>query len=421
MTVRTKDCLLVLVFAIVALSGCRLGRPNTASLDGSSTTLSIATSGPAGSGIRLMPASSPDQKQVFSITHPSFGWRGNARKVALDYEVWSKVFPIRVSPNQASAETWPAILGTYFADPGRLSFEPRFSLQPGVTYRAEDHPNQAPVLANDRPSAIGRSEVSQKSISQEFSIPARPVVRSVVVRQVYPTINELPENQLKFYIHFSAPMSRGQAYDHIRLLDSSGTEVQVPFLELGEELWDPACSRFTLFFDPGRVKRELQPRREMGPALENGKEYTLVVSDKWLDAGGNPLVRSFQKKFRVGPPDYTPIDAAKWTLNAPRAATRDRLAVRFPEPLDHALLRRMLWVIDANGHRVTGEMEIEEGERGWTFSPANSWKSGTHRLVVQTALEDLAGNNIGRAFEFDIFKTDHKLGTVSLPFEPRKR
>ncbi|MCL6608417.1 MAG: hypothetical protein K6T74_10025, partial [Geminicoccaceae bacterium] len=93
----------------------------------------------------------------------------------------------------------------------------------------------------------------------------------------YPTSDQLPENQLRFYIHFSAPMSRGEAYARIRLLDSAGKPIDAAFLELGEELWDPSGKRFTLLIDPGRIKRGLRPREDLGPVLEAGSALGFLV------------------------------------------------------------------------------------------------------------------------------------------------
>ena len=118
----------------------------------------------------------------------------------------------------------------------------------------------------------------------------------------------MPENLLKFYLHFSAPMSRGEAYRRIHLLDADGNEVADPFLELGEELWDRDMRRFTLLFDPGRIKRGLKPREEVGPVLEEGKQYTLVVDRDWLDATGYPLAAKMRKTFRALAPDEAPLD-----------------------------------------------------------------------------------------------------------------
>ena len=66
-------------------------------------------------------------------------------------------------------------------------------------------------------------------------------------------------------------MQRGHVYDHIHLLGEAGKPVELPFLELDEELWDPEMTRLTIFIDPGRIKRGVRPLEEIGPALEAGK------------------------------------------------------------------------------------------------------------------------------------------------------
>jgi hypothetical protein len=230
----------------------------------------------------------------------------------------------------------------------------------------------------------------------------------------------LPENLLKFYIGFSAPMSRGEAYRHVHLLDSAGKPVPDPFLELDEELWSPDGKRFTLLFDPGRIKRGLKPREEVGPILEQGKSYTLVVDRQWPDAVGNLLIRDFRRSFRVGPPDMAPPDPKTWTITAPEGASLAPLKVRFPEPLDWALAQRLITVQDCDGHHVPGRVDIDQQEIRWRMTPESSWKSeAEYKLVIGTELEDLAGNSIGRPFEVDMAgPISRKLEspTVTLPF-----
>ena len=141
---------------------------------------------------------------------------------------------------------------------------------------------------------------------------------------IYPSAAELPENQLRFYLHFSAPMSRGELYDHVRLLRADGTQVEGAFLEIGEELWDAAGTRLTLLFDPGRMKRGLKPREIFGPVLEDGKKYRIVVDAKWHDADGQPLAAQFVKEFTAGPMNETAIDHKAWKISPPKAGTRSR-------------------------------------------------------------------------------------------------
>ena len=249
-------------------------------------------------------------------------------------------------------------------------------------------------------------------------IPKRVVAPSTVVANVYPSTNVLPENQLKFYIHFSASMSQGDAFEHIALLDESGARIEEPpFLIRAGELWDREFQRFTLFFDPGRVKRDLGPSLELGPALREGKRYTLVIDGKWIDAEGNPQKEEFRKTFTAGPPDRTPLDLDTWKIVT--SGTVEPVAVEFPEPMDHAILLRELDVLVSAGTPVEGAVTLDRDETRWILTPATPWKKGAYILRVGTSTADLAGNMVGRAFEVDLFeKVDERITrqTRDLPF-----
>ena len=64
---------------------------------------------------------------------------------------------------------------------------------------------------------------------------------------------------LRFYIHFSAPMSATTSFDYVHLIDETGEEVTEAFLALDTDLWNSDYTRCTIFFDPGRVKRGVGP------------------------------------------------------------------------------------------------------------------------------------------------------------------
>jgi hypothetical protein len=298
----------------------------------------------------------------------------------------------------------PPMLGSYDVEAGILRFRPQFPLEPGLRYRAVlRQANRAPVVADFQ---------QQQSRTE----------RATVVSRVYPSGDLVPENLLKFYVHFSAPMSRGDIYQYIRLQDSSGKVIELPFLEIGEELWNPPMTRLTLFIDPGRIKRGVKPLEDIGPALEDGKEYTLLIDRAWRDARGNELKQNFQKRFRVGPPDRNPPDPATWKLAAPRAGSRQPLAVAFGEPMDQALAERVLAVTDETGRAISGAAAVEDGERRWSFVPASTWRRGRYQVVVQPTLEDLAGNNVGKPFEVELpedggAQKPADLPAVRLPFE----
>jgi hypothetical protein len=115
-------------------------------------------------------------------------------------------------------------------------------------------------LAEVQPGNNGRL-----AVDLDLAPPSGTPRPATLVESVSPSAEVLPENLLRFYFQFSAPMSRGEAYSHIRLLNAAGRAVADPFLELNEELWSGDGRRFTLLFDPGRIKRGLKPREEVGP------------------------------------------------------------------------------------------------------------------------------------------------------------
>ncbi len=300
-----------------------------------------------------------------------------------------------------------------------LRFTPRFPPQPGTTYR----------VFFDKQTA-------------EFAIPM-PNTPPTVIDQVYPTAGVLPENTLRMYVHFSAPVKKGDVYRHIKLVRDDGVEVASPFLELDEELWSPDGKRLTLLFYPGRVKRGLKPREEAGPILEEGKKYTLVVSKDWPDEYGRPLKAEFRKAFSVVKPDDTGIDPATWVVKhhaEPRPnTTPDPLPGSFRsglpsgwdmyykvtfgqgKVLDRALAERMIWVVDEDGRPVdkwvgktVTETDLKFGEN------LKRWPAGKYKLVIDTRLEDVCGNRVGRPFEIDMLKPITKrieAKTVEIPFE----
>jgi sugar phosphate isomerase/epimerase len=281
-----------------------------------------------------------------------------------------------------------AIPGEYRVEGSVLRFTPRFPLTPGVTYRATFDPNPIPVHPGGE----------LRTVTADLVVPKPKREPTTVITRVHPTAAVLPENTLRWYVHFSAPMTRGGAYKHVKLLCGEA-EVSYPFLELDEELWTADGKRFTLLFDPGRVKRGLKPREEAGPVLEEGKKYTLVIDRAWEDENGVPLKESFRKSFAVGPPDDTPIDPEKWQITPPG----ERLTVKLEKPLDHALLHRMVWVVGPNGQKLAGTVEVPDAADAWSFRPAGGWPRGEYKLVIDTRLEDVCGNRVGRPFEVDVF------------------
>ncbi len=313
----------------------------------------------------------------------------------------------------AKNSTVPSVLGECSVEGQRLIFRPRFGLMPGQVYRAEFLSS-----LSDQPTSHAIIQLPKANVS----VPTRVVA-------IYPSATELPQNLLKFYLHFSAPMEQGNVYRYIDLSIENGEKLAFPFLELAEELWDPTGTRLTLLLDPGRVKRGLVPREEDGAIFEIGKTYRLTIRAEWPDAHGMPLDAVSSKRFTVIGEDYEQPNPIHWKVIPPTSsvlatkngtnpiAAANRLEVYFPEPLDHALLSRCLVVVDSNGQTIQGEIAIVDKERRWLFTPRSPWNNGEYTLQINTLLEDLAGNSIARPFEVDLSKhTLESSGTESRRF-----
>lgn len=279
----------------------------------------------------------------------------------------------------------PPMLGKHAREGDQLVFTPLFPLQLGIRYQA----------------FFFKKDGAEDPLTAAYQVPEPDDAAPTVVTGIYPSAGILPENLLKFYVHFSAPMSRGHIYEHIRLTDSEGSPIELPFLEIDEELWNPEMTRVTLFIDPGRIKRGVKPLEDIGPALEEGKAYTLNIDAAWRDALHRPLKEAFRKPFQVGRPDRQPPEPRNWEIRAPAEGGREPLEIVFTDPMDHALALRMIHVIRGE-KALEGEAALIDEERRWRFVPSEFWESGTHELLVQTAIEDLAGNNIGKPFEVDL-------------------
>ncbi len=93
---------------------------------------------------------------------------------------------------------------------------------------------------------------------------------------------------------------------------------------------------------------------------------------------------------------------------------RGAVAIVFPEPLDQALLARMLTVVDSAGGHVDGTVEVSLAETRWSFRPEEACADGEHRVRVDAQLEDLAGNRIGRVFD----SPSSEPPSADTPFEP---
>jgi hypothetical protein len=335
------------------------------------------------------------QGGAFKVT----GWQAPSASPA---KGWASVFVV-----YAGSGDVPPLLGSYAVESGSLVFHPTYPIAAGVHYRA-----------------VFYSPSGGSPIEKSFDGPPLPTNRIARVEHVFPSGDVWPSNQLRLYIYFSEPMSRREAAHHIHVLDSEGKELagsRGVFLP-GEELWDPAFKRLTMTFDPGRIKRGLTSNESMGPPLTEGKRYTLVIDADWPDARGVPMAGEFRKAFRGGPAQRVPPDPKRWNITVPKAGGRAPLLIDFPAPMNYPLLQRMISVTGPGSGIIYGAVAIARQESEWRFAPEKPWAAGNYRILVDTGLEDLAGNHIGEPFDIDVFdKVTEHIDTrmVSLPFSVR--
>lgn len=286
----------------------------------------------------------------------------------------SEILQVFVGDADACCDDIIPVAGRYAFENNILSFTPAFGFSPAQDYV---------VLIR---SAQGNERIP-------FRLASDVDIVQAVVTEVYPSGDVLPENTLRFYIHFSVPMRPHVAFDYIRLSDASGNVDEAAFMRFAQELWDEDRTRLTVLIDPGRIKREVATNLELGPALLAGQRYTLSVEGGWPSADGTSVLPAFERSFLVSDALRTRPDASLWNANAPCAGTQESLAIILDRPFDRHLLVRALRVETETGDQIQGVIDVEDAEHRWIFTPYQPWPFEDLQLVANPVLEDVAGNN----------------------------
>jgi hypothetical protein len=331
----------------------------------------------------VSPDDGPSQIQVS-------GWSSDEltslRRANLTEDGWTKIVSLHVADNPSGI-----VASTYTVHDDRLDVTPRFGLDPGRGYQVK--------IDGAHPPLSRQTPVYTTTISLPAEAPTPPVR----VTGIYPSGSTWPENTLRFYLHFSGPMSATSAVGHVRLLDAAGQVVDDVLLDVDVDLWNTDYTRRTVFFDPGRVKKDIRPNRELGRALVAGRRYAIAVEPAWPDGKGRPLAAPFRHEFAAGRAVERGLEPNDWTISSPGAGTRDPLSVSFPWPLDAGLLERAVGVTTGDGTPVDGRVDVGANETSWTFTPERPWASQQYLLVVLSVLEDPSGNTVREPFEFEMF------------------
>jgi hypothetical protein len=274
--------------------------------------------------------------------------------------------------------------GRFTLDDGDLCFVPRFPFVEGTTY--------AVSMKGVEVGALVRPRVD------------RPVTTEVL--EIYPTVDDVPRNLLRFYVQFSAPMSEGHAARHITLIDEAGHEMVGAMLATEHELWDADRRRLTVLLDPARIKRGLVPHLEAGYPLELGSSFRFVVGEGFRDSRGVGLRASAERRYRVSPDERRLLVPEDWQTVPPQVNTAAPLEVLFDRPLDPFLSARCLCVVGPDGRLMAGTPAVGRDGTSWRLTPRAPWAVGPHRLLIDPVLDDLAGNSVERVFDRDMTRPE---------------
>lgn len=279
----------------------------------------------------------------------------------------------------ASTDVLPQLWGSFATEPDCLVFRPR-------------HRPAAGMVLVARYLAAGREPLL---LRHEFDPP--PGQTRVIA--VHPAATEIPENLLRFYVVFSAPMSIKGIAEQVRLRDGRGREIPGAFVSIPDGLWDPEIRRLTLIVHPGRVKSGIAVGEVEGRVLEAGREVTLEIDGAARDSFGANLGETYRQTFRVGPAQSAALAASGLRLEIRDEGEKDPLVIDFPVVVDFALAAAAL-AVESQGREIAGLFELAAGDRQLLFYPREPWQRGReHILKIGEIFEDVAGNRFGRAFE----------------------
>jgi len=216
----------------------------------------------------------------------------------------------------------------------------------------------------------------------------------------FPGIDTVPANLLKMQVVFDQPMRKGVSSQYLRWTED-GVPIESLFLELSPELWNSSNDTLTLWLNPGRIKRDLQPNLQQGNPLKVGHSYHLSVLSGWPAENGKALTSEYRYHFLAGEYDTLRVDPGSWQVKYPQRGSRDALLIITNEQLDLYAITNGLQIEKQAGTQVKGEFRIGEAAEVY-FKPVLPWEAGDYHIYLANTIEDLAGNRQDRLFDEDL-------------------
>ncbi len=311
----------------------------------------------------------------------------NDKAVSISFisDISSNDFSVHLKDNKT------AVLGDFSLDKGAHTFTPIIPFSGGQEYQLNH-----------------LDKTMASFIAENNTITEIPELAAI-----YPTTDTVPENMLKMYFVFSKPMQEvGKSLDFIKVFNKiTNKEVEV-FLELETELWNREHTILTLWLDPGRIKTDLIPNKEKGLPILESNEYIITIDNNWKDAGGNTLKQEYSKNLYVIKRDAKNPSVNDWEITIPKKETTNPLIIDFKESLDAILAQETIQIYNAENELVLGELRLKNNEQILEFESIGNWHKGNYFIIVESRLEDLAGNNLNHLFDVDLENnTSHEVQT----------
>ena len=152
--------------------------------------------------VRLSPRRDAALPQTIDVVGLPADALSTLREAALTPEEWAGWLRISVAGSGENVWDQPPVLGTYAVSHDAIHFSPLFDFDPGRSYRVVFDPARLPPRLNGVRGAW-RSRLIEETVRE----PAPEQRPATTVVEVYPTADVVPENLLRLYISFSAPMS----------------------------------------------------------------------------------------------------------------------------------------------------------------------------------------------------------------------
>lgn len=299
---------------------------------------------------------------------------GNYDKIRVFHVEEDAVFKLFVD-NDLKEYTTP-VYSEFLYSNHTLEIIPRFPFTPGLNY-----------------VVIGDHFEKLISIPTNFN-------KTTEVVSIHPQLSVIPSNVLRFYIYFSAPMREGDFLNYVVLKDKSGRIFNNVFFDNQYELWNSDRTRLTILVDPGRVKTGLQANLNLGIAFEEGNTYTLTIKKEWKDIYGNTLGSDFSKTYSIGARDTIYPNHSDWVVHQPTVNSKETLVIDFKDTLDHVSSANYISIMNANGDEVSGEVFLNDGSK-FQFIPSENWQDSEYIILINSRIEDLAGNNLNGLFDHE--------------------